>query len=594
MSFKQSLITKIGFNIPEQSLLFRLLAENIPEHKKKYFIAFVAMVLMASTTATMALMMGLIVDVMSDPARTSEIYIVSAVIFLIFVVKGFSSFVQITFLAKAGNRIVANKQIELFNHLIRQSANFLGNVSSSDLVMRVTQSAQMARSVIDTVVTGFLRDLLTLISLIIVMFYQQPFLSIVTLLVGPLIFIALRRILAMVHSIMSLELAGISEIIKAVQEASGGMRVVKAFGLEPHLMSRMEDAARGVERRANKIRSLEASTDPIVDTIAGVAISGVVLLGAVGLFGASAGTPGQLISFVTAFLLAYEPAKRLSRMRVSIEAGMVGVRMMYELLDKPVDLLEPEKPIAPPRAPVEIVFKDVSFGYDAEAMAIKGLSHRFEAGKVTALVGPSGGGKSTILNLFLRLHDPNAGSVRFNGIDIRALRFADLRKLTSFVGQDTFLFDTTIKENIQMVVENASDEEVRSAAIAANAHQFIVQYPDGYDTMIGENGRNLSGGQRQRLSIARAILKAAPILLLDEATSALDSHSERHVQEAIDLAAKGATTIVVAHRLSTILKADEICYVEDGKIVEHGSLDELLVLNGKFRELYDLQFKSSI
>jgi ATP-binding cassette, subfamily B, bacterial MsbA len=593
MSLRQRIFENTGFNFREHSLLFRLLAENVPEQKKKYAIAIAAMLVMATTTAVMAVMMGLIVDVMSEPDRTTEIYLVSAAVLLIFVVKGFSSFVQITFLARAGNSIVANKQIELFNHVLRQSANFLGSLNSSDLVLRVTQSAQMARGVIDTVVTGFVRDLLTLIGLVFVMFYQQPVLSVVTLIVGPLIFLALRRILELVRSIMSLELAGLAEIIKLVQEASNGMRVIKAFSLEQHLMSRMEVAARGVERRANKIKSLEASTDPIVDTIAGIAISGVVLVGAVGVFGSSAGTPGQLISFVTAFLLAYEPAKRLSKMRVNIEAGMVGVKMMFELLDKPIDLLEPENPVAPPMAPVTISFEDVHFGYNAATNAITGLSHRFQPGKVTALVGPSGGGKSTILNLLLRLYDPNSGVVLFNGIDIRKLSFSELRKMISFVGQDTFLFDTTIRENIRMVVQNASDEDVQSSAIAANAHEFIEKCSNSYDTLIGENGRNLSGGQRQRLSIARAILKSAPILLLDEATSSLDSHSERIVQEAIEKAAKGATTIVVAHRLSTILKADQICYVEEGKIVEYGALDALIALNGKFRKLYDSQFSST-
>lgn len=588
----QPIFNRLRLGQTEQSLLLRLLGENVPEHKKKYMVAIAAMILMAGTTAAMAWIMGRIVDVMSVPDRRSEVYMISAAVLFIFVIKGFASFVQITFLARAGNRIVANKQIQLFNHIISQGADYLGKVNSSDLVLRVTQSAQMARGVIDTVVTGFVRDFLTLIALVGVMFYQQPVLSLITLIIGPLIFFALRRILSVVRTIMSQEMAGLTEIIKVVQETSTGMRVIKAFALEKHLMARMEASAREVEKRANKIRALEASTDPLIDTIAGVAISGVILLGAIGIFGGSAGTPGQLISFVTAFLLSYEPAKRLSKMRVSIEAGMVGVRMMYEVLDRPITLLEPDHPKAPPEAPIKIVLENVTFGYDAEKSTIRSLSHTFEAGKVTALVGPSGGGKSTILNLLLRLHDPDQGAIRFNDVDIRDLRFSDLRQLIAFVGQDTFLFDTSIRENIRMVAEGASDGDVISAAQASNAHEFIERYETGYDTMIGENGRNLSGGQRQRLSIARAVLKAAPVLLLDEATSALDSHSERHVQEAIELATRGTTTIVVAHRLSTILKANQICYVENGQIVESGSLAQLQELGGKFSKLYASQFNT--
>jgi ATP-binding cassette, subfamily B, bacterial MsbA len=590
-SFSRSILGRLRLDKREQGLLFRLLGENVPEHIKKYLVAIAAMILMALTTASMAWIMGQIVDVMADPSRKSEVIVISGAVLAIFIIKGFASFVQITFLARAGNRIVANKQIELFNHIVHQSADYLGNINSSDLVLRVTHSAQMARNVIDTVVTGFVRDLLTLVALVGVMFYQQPVLSLITLIIGPLIFYALYRILSLVKAIMNQEMAGITEIIKVVQEASIGMRVIKAFALEKHLMARMNSAARQVEKRANKIKSLEASTDPLIDTIAGVAISGVILLGAIGFFGGSAGSPGQLISFVTAFLLSYEPAKRLSKMRVSIEAGMVGVKMMYEVLDRPITLLEPAVPKRPPYPPIEIGLSDVSFGYDPEFPAIRRMSHKFEAGKVTALVGPSGGGKSTILNLLLRLHDPSSGTIRFNGVDIRELKFSDLRQLISYVGQDTFLFDTSIKENIRMAAEESGDDDIVAAAKASNAHEFVEKYDSGYDTIIGENGRNLSGGQRQRLSIARAILKAAPVLLLDEATSALDSHSERHVQKAIERATKGTTTIVVAHRLSTILQADQICYVEEGQIVESGSLKDLLGYKGKFYALYNSQFR---
>ncbi len=588
--FMRPLATRLGLKPKEQGLLFRFLGESIPEHMRKYIVASFAMVIVALTTAAMAYIMGQIVDVMSDPERTSEIFAIAGAIFVIFVVKGIASFIQAILLARAGNRIVANKQIQLFDHIMKQGSDFLGKMNSSELVTRVTQSAQMARGVIDIIVTGFVRDLFTLIALIGVMLYQQPVLSLATFLIGPVIFLALRRILKLVKGIMQQEMAGLRDIIKVVQETSVGMRVIKAFALEDHLAARMSTAARTVEKRANKIKALEAATDPLIDTVAGFAIAGVLVVGAVGLFGSSAGTPGELISFVTAFLMSYEPAKRLSRMRVQIEGGMVGVRMMYEVLDRPITLLEPDHPKPPPTAPIAIRLEDVSFGYAPDTPTLAGLSHQFQPGRVTALVGPSGGGKSTILNLLLRLHDPDGGRISLNGVDIRDLRFADLRALVSFVGQDTFLFDTTIQENIRMVRADARDDEVIAAARTANAHDFIEAFADGYATMIGENGQNLSGGQRQRLSIARAILKNAPVLLLDEATSALDSHSERHVQDAINKTTQGTTVIVVAHRLSTILEADEICYVEAGRIVEHGSLDDLISLNGKFRALYDQQF----
>jgi ATP-binding cassette subfamily B protein len=572
------------------SLLVRLLVESFPQHKARYAAAIVAMILVAATTAATAWMMGVIVDSMAAQDR-AQIYAVAAGVALIFFVKGIASFAQAVLMARAGNRIVAEKQVQLYRRLLEQGVGFFNETESSDVLMRVTQSAQMARTVIDVIVTGFVRDLLTLIGLVAVMIYQQPLLSMVCLVVGPAALFGVQLILRKVRYVMSQEMAGLAEIIKVVQETSSGARVVKSFALENQMARRMETAARQVEKRANKMVVLEAATSPLMDTITGLAIASIVLLSTVQLFGHTAGTPGQLMSFVTAFLMAYEPAKRLSRMRIVIEAGMVGVQMMYALLDMPHTMVEAPDAVDLKDGPSDMRLEAVHFSYAPGRPVVDDVTLDFVQGTTTALVGPSGGGKSTLLNIMLRMYDPDSGRVLVDETDIRQATFASLRRKIAYVGQDTFLFSASVMDNLRMARPSATDEEVIAAARIAHADEFITLLAQGYSTQIGENGTFLSGGQRQRLAIARAVLRQAPILLLDEATSALDSHSEVLVRDALERITRGVTTVVVAHRLSTIMRANRICYIEGGKVIESGTLTELLEANGKFRALYDQQFK---
>lgn len=576
-----------------RSLLWRLLVESVPQHSGRYLAAIAAMVLVALTTALSAWIMGEIIDSMSNPENRTRVFMVAAAVAGIFILKGLASFVQVVLMARAGNRIVAQKQTQLFRRLLDQGVTFFNTTESSDILLRVTQSAQMARQVIDIIVTGFVRDLLTLTGLVAVMFYQQPILSLISLIVGPAALFGVRLILVKVRTIMAQELAGLGEIIRVVQETATGARVIKAFALEDHMDGRMETAVRQVEKRANKMVRLEAATTPLMDTITGLAIAAIVVMSTVSMFGQTAGTPGQLMSFVTAFLMAYEPAKRLSRMRVSIESGMIGVRMMYDLLDTPRTMVE-----APDAKDLQtgaglLRLENVSFSYGGGKSVIDGITLDFPGAKTTALVGPSGGGKSTLLNLMLRLYDPDEGQILIDGQDLKQATFSSLRQKIAYVGQDTFLFSATAMENLRIARPEASDDEVLEAARTAHADEFIQQLPNGYATPLGENGAFLSGGQRQRLAIARAVLRRAPILLLDEATSALDSHSEALVRDALARVTQGVTTIVVAHRLSTVLRADKICYLEKGRVEEEGTLDQLLSRNGKFRSLYDQQFATT-
>ncbi len=570
--------------------LVRLLSENLRMQALNYSVAIVAMVVIAVTSALTAWIMKDIINSIVESGNKAQVLTVAAGVVGIFVVKGFATYIQVVWLGKAGNSVVAYNQRKLYLSILKRNISFFREGNSSGLLMRVTGSAQGARKVIDIIVTGFVRDLLTLFGLLFVMFYQQPALSLLCLVVGPIALYGVRRIVGYVKDITSAEMTGQAEIIKIIQETSSGIDVVKAFDVEEEISDRMFDAIKTVEKRRNAIRRLEAATSPLMETLAGFAIAGVVAISAFDFFGPSHTSAGALMSFITAVFMAYDPAKRLARMRVNIETGMRRVDMMYAILDQPIELLEKPDAVPLPDGEGGIRFTNVDFTYKSGKSAINGLSIDFSPGKTTALVGPSGGGKSTIMNLIMRYYDPTRGSVEIDGVDLRNATFSSLRKNISVVGQDTFLFDGSVKYNIAIGLKEATDEEIIAAAVAANAHQFIQDLPHKYDTEVGENGRNLSGGQRQRISIARAILRDSPILLLDEATSALDPESEAQIREALDRLTLGRTTIVIAHRLSTVLNADRIVVIENGSITEQGTLEELLELNGLFRSLYDHQF----
>ncbi|OCX65420.1 ABC transporter ATP-binding protein [Thioclava sp. SK-1] len=576
----------------KQNDLWKLLSSGVREQSRYYVIAIIAMVVVALTSAATAWVMQSIIDTMAQPDNTAAVMGVAGLVILIFTTKGIANYVQSVFMSRAGNQIVANQQLSVYRKLMRQGVAFYNLNESSNLMMKITTGAASARALIETFVSSLARDALTLVGLVAVMIYQQPLLSMVSLIFGPLAILGIRLIVRKVRDIMEKQLESSAEFIKALQETSRGIQVIKIFSLEDQMNARMERTVREIQKRSNKSARLEAITSPLMESLSGFAIAGVVALSSVTVLGAEATTPGKLMSFITALLMAYEPAKRLSRMRISVERNMVGVRMLFGILNQPDMLTQSENATPLQSGPGKVVLDQVSFAYQDDRRVLRDVDLTFEGGKTTALVGQSGSGKSTVMNLVMRMYDPVSGKVTIDGQDISEVTFDTLRARMSYVGQDTFLFGTTVMENLRMSRPDASYEEVIAAAKDANAHEFIMELAHGYHTEVGENGGSLSGGQRQRLSIARAMLRNAEILLLDEATSALDATSEALIKEALDRITKDKTTIVIAHRLSTILSADQIYVLQDGHVVEGGSADELLAKGGAFKTLFDQQFSS--
>ncbi|TCL08346.1 ATP-binding cassette subfamily B protein [Shimia isoporae] len=568
----------------------RLVVESFKAQGKYYAVAILAMVAVAAATAGAAFMMEYTVDAMTSPESRRWARVIALGIIGLFLVKAIASYTQSVFLARAGNRIVATQQAKVYRKLLRQGVSYFSGNESSNILMRTTNGAQAARGLIDVLATGFVRDTLTLVGLIAVMFYQQPLLSGVVFIVGPIAIYGVRYLLKGVRNIMQAEFKSMIEIIRVLQETSAGISVIKVFSLEDRMMARMDDAVKKVEKRANDIVRLQSIAGPIMELLAGAAIAGVLVVSTLGIGGSEPPTAGQLMSFITALLMAYEPAKRVSRMRVQIEALMVGVGLLFSLLDQDITLKESPNARDLVKGDGDINMNDVTFSYNGGVPVIDNINLAFEAKKTTALVGQSGGGKSTIFGLIMRFYDPDTGTIEIDGQNIQHASFASLRSRISFVGQETFLFATSVIENIRFAAPDATKEEIVAAAKAAHAHEFISDLPEGYDTQVGENGAFLSGGQKQRIAIARALLRKADILLLDEATSALDSESENLVKDALDTLTRDVTVIVIAHRLSTVLGADKIVVVKDGAVVEQGVATELLEKDGAFRALYDQQF----
>jgi len=572
------------------SLIRRLLAEQGVVHWRRYAIAFALMAISASCTALSAYLIGNVINEAYVNRSLPGILILGGVTVVLFATKGLATYGHSVMLSQIGNRIVADNQRKVFDKLLNEGLGFFSDRHSTEFIARLSAGAAAATQVINLLVTSIGRDLLSLVGLVTVMVVQDPYMSLFAFVVAPPAFFLLRKLVRRIYSIARSQFQGGTRIIETLQETLQGIRIVKAFTLEEIMRERFNRNVAAVEHEANKMARVSNRASPLMETLGGCAIAMAIMYGGYRVIETGA-TPGQFFSFIAAFLLAYEPAKRLARLNIELNSGLVGVRILFEVLDAPPsEPADDNKPALHIKSSL-LEFNDVYFAYRSDERVLRGISFVAEPGKLTALVGPSGGGKTTVFNLLLRFYEAERGKIVIDGQDIRQVSRRSLRHQIAYVGQDVFLFRGTVRENIAFGKPDASEDEIFAAAKAAYAHDFILSFPRGYDTPVGEHGLQLSGGQRQRVAIARALIKNAPIILLDEATAALDSESELQVREAMEHLCQGRTTLAVAHRLHTISHADRIFVIEEGQAVESGRHDELLLKNGRYASFYRLQLK---
>src|SRR3979409_823635 len=573
-------------------LIRRLITEQGAAYWRRYLLAFALMAVSAGRTAGSAYLLGEGYNQAYVEKNVRGIAILSGLTIVIFMLKGAATYGHSVILSQISNAILANNQRRLFAKLMSESVAFFSERHSSEFLARLTSGANSVTQVLNLLINAVGRDLLSLIALVIVMLMQDPYMALLGFLVAPPAMLVLRKLVKRIKGLAHNQFTGTADIMETMQESLQGIRTVKAFTLEQAMRERIDASISAVERNANKMARVSNRASPLMEKLGGLAIAGGLMYGGYRVVAMGA-TPGQFFSFLTAFLLAYEPAKRLARLNIELNSSLIGARKLLEIVDSPAsEPAEDGKP-ALKLGDARVELRDVSFAYRADEPVISRMSFVAEPGKVTALVGPSGGGKSTVLALLLRFYEVTGGDILIDGQSIAAVSRSSLRRQTAYVGQDVYLFRDTIGANISFGNAGATLRETVAAANAACAHDFITGFPLGYDTPVGEHGTQLSGGQRQRVAVARALIKNAPIILLDEATAALDSESEKQVQEAIEHLCQNRTTIVIAHRLHTITHADAILVVEGGEIVERGQHDELLRRGGRYASFFRLQHRGA-
>jgi subfamily B ATP-binding cassette protein MsbA len=573
-------------------LIRRLITEQGLQYWRRYLLAFALMAVSAAATAGSAYLLGEVINQAYVDKNVRGIAILSGITVLIFILKGAATYGHQVILSKISNAILANNQRRLFAKLMSESVAFFSERHSSEFLARLTAGANSVTQVLNLLINAVGRDLLSLIALVIVMVTQDPVMALLGFLVAPPAMLVLRKLVKRIKGLAHNQFTGTADILETMQESLQGIRTVKAFTLEQTMRDRIDASITAVERNANKMARVSNRSSPLMETLGGFAIAGGLMYGGYSVVAMGA-TPGQFFSFLTAFLLAYEPAKRLARLNIELNSNLIGARKLLEIVDSPsTEPVDDDKP-ALKLTVARVEFRDVTFAYRANEPVLNRMSFVAEPGKMTALVGPSGGGKSTVLALLLRLYEVNEGGILIDGQAISGVSRTSLRQQTAYVGQDVYLFRDTIGANIAFGKAGATEAEIVAAAKAACAHEFIMGFPLGYATPVGEHGTQLSGGQRQRVAVARALIKNAPIILLDEATAALDSESEKQVQEAIEHLCQNRTTIVIAHRLHTIMHADAILVVEGGEIVERGRHDDLLRRGGRYASFFRLQHRDT-
>lgn len=574
-----------------KQILLRLYGVIKP-YRFKLFIAMIAMICVAGFTGAQAWLVKDLLDKIFMEKNTFYLKILPLVVLGVFFLKGVVYYLYSILLEKVGQSVIRDFRIAIFTHIHKQSLSFFNEMATGTLISRVISDVTLLQQAVSNALVGLVRDFFQVIILLGVVFYMNWRLAMITFIVLPLAafpIILFGRMFRRLSTSTQEETANVTNIL---HETITGNRIVKAFTKEQYECNRFSDQVWALFRLTMLDARYRCLQHPLMEFIGGGAIAAIIWFGGMEVIEGTS-TPGTFFAFLTALIAAYEPIKGVTRINSVIQQGLASATRVFALLDVKPEIVDKADAKELPQFSNKIELKNLQYSYDETTTVLRDINLSVSSGETLAIVGPSGGGKTTLTNLIPRFLDlkANEGAILIDGYDIRDVTMKSLRDQIGMVTQQTILFNDTVANNISYGNQDASSEAIREAAHAAHALGFIEELSDGFDTIIGEGGARLSGGQRQRISIARAILKNAPILILDEATSALDTESERKVQKALENLMKDRTTFVIAHRLSTIRNSDRILFVKEGKIVEEGDHETLLARKGEYFELYSMQYK---
>ncbi len=552
------------------------------------FMAMGCMLVMSAGTAAAAYLLKPAIDDVFINKDVRMLKLIPAAIVIVYFIRSIAMYGQEYLMSYVGQNIIRRLRNTLYNRIQDLPLSFFQKEKTGVLMSRVTNDVNIIKAMVSVAVTGSLRDCFAIVGLTFVIFYQIWELALIAFIVLPVSFYPIVIFGRKVRKVSTGCQEAMADMSSFLHETFAGNKIVKAFGMEPYEKQRFFEKTRRLLRLEMKEVKARSISSPINLFFGGVGAAVIIWYGGSSVI-AGDYTTGTFISFLAAVLLLYAPIKNLSKLNNAIQQGLAATDRVFDIIEKASDIPEMQNPVVIKQGPHIVTFKNVFFKYEKD-MVLKDINIKAKAGEILALVGMSGGGKTSLVNLIPRFYDVSKGTILIDETDIRDCSVSSLREQIAIVTQDPILFNDTIKNNIAYGNQNASNDEIESAAKAAYAYDFILSFPDKFDTTIGELGGRLSGGEKQRICIARALLKDAPILILDEATSSLDTESEMLVQKALENLMKGRTTFVIAHRLSTISYAHRIVVIVNGKIVEEGQHDELLASHGEFHKLYQMQF----
>ena len=575
----------------DNKTLFLKLQTVLKPYHTKLLLAMGGMIAVGGFNALQAYMVKPLLDEIFVNHDARLLHLLPLGLIAIFLVKGLFFFMYSYLLEMVGQCVIRDLRNKIYTHLHDMPLHFFHQHPTGELISRIMNDVTMLQGSVTHALIRTLRDFFSVIGLVGVIFFMDWRLALVSMLFLPMAAVPIVVFGKKFRRISTTYQTKIGEATSQLHETIAGVRIVKAFGMEQFEKQRFGAKMQGIMDTLMLETKYSCLSHPMIEFLGGIGMAMIIWFGGTQVLQGNS-TPGSFMSFLTALIMLYEPVKGVSKINTTIQQGLAASTRIFTLLDLQPDIRETAEAVVLKPFKSSIVFADVSFHYENNETVIKHLNLRVNRGEVLAVVGPSGSGKTTLANLLPRFYEVSQGAVRIDDVDIRQATFASLRSQMALVTQQTILFNDTVRNNIAYGRPDCPEEKIIEAARSAFALDFIMELPQGFDTIIGESGARLSGGQQQRISIARALLKDAPILILDEATSALDTESEREVQKALENLMQNRTTIVIAHRLSTIQNADRIIVLKDGQLVEEGTHGELLALRGEYSGLYHLQFSA--